>query len=96
MIRWQMVLLLNGLFSFAVGATVGWVLRRHAAVAVVAATAIVLLIHAAVGYFRSGFPPITLRGFINGLEWAAVPLLLFGWLPTIGGVLLVVVARRGN
>jgi len=94
MIPWQMELFLSGLLCFAIGATVGFIFRRKLTVALVVTTLLVLFFHLAGDYCRSGFPPITLHGVAVSIFIAAVPLLVVGWLPAIGGAILAIAACR--
>lgn len=94
MIPWQIVLFLNGLLCFAIGATVGFIFRRKVTLAFLVTTVLVLFIHLANDYIRSGFPRITLHGVAVSIYIAGVPLLLIGWLPAIGGAVLVMVGCR--
>lgn len=69
-------------------------IRRKLTVALVVTTLLVLFFHLAGDYCRSGFPPITLHGVAVSIFVAAVPLRLVGWLPAIGGAILVILGCR--
>ena len=90
----QMELFLSSLFAFIVGAVVGVVCRRHAVLSFCLTLAVVLCVHLANDYVRSGYPRITAHGVAVSFYIAARPLLLFACLPALGGTLLALVGCR--
>jgi hypothetical protein len=91
---WQMQLLFASLLAFGIGAAVGVVFRRHAILAFGVTFAVVLCVHLVGDYVRSGFPAITLHGIAVSLYIPRWPLLLFAFLPALGGTLFTLVGCR--
>jgi hypothetical protein len=96
MIPWQIQIALNCLLFLVIGASVGFIFRRHLARTVVWVTLLSLFIPVAIDYAKAGFPlrATLLQELGGGMMFAAGPLLLFVWLPALSGALLVVLGCR--